>query len=193
MRTSEQLASMNEKSAASIRDAVRTHWSKSFIRICSRLFAWSRSGFIFKIQTKAFTCNYPSTIFRFESCASDVLLKSERHPPRGSSAFKRNAAGAILREIHCRLTTEQRFIKVKRLASRDAVMDPWWVFSLDLLSRLANRCPHGRNVRIGEDAVNHRNGHLFCVRISDTIVFVSASVSSCVRTDILHQRICRFF
>lgn len=62
---------------------------------------------------------------------SDVLLKSDRHPPRDltpkcsavGNYFKRNA-----------LPVEQRFIKVKRLASRGTVMDPWRVFFLDLLS-----------------------------------------------------------
>jgi len=73
---------------------------KQIVHSC--LFACSRSGYILKIHTKAFAYNYPSTIFRFEACASDVLLKSERHPPRGLSAFKRSAVEAILREMHCR-------------------------------------------------------------------------------------------
>lgn len=73
-----------------------------------------------------------------------------------------------MKEMHWRLTTEQRFIKVKRLASCDAVMDSWRVFFLDLLFTAREPLPAG-NTRISGDAVNHRNEHLFCVCISVTI------------------------
>lgn len=70
---------------------------------CSVVFVWlvRTSSFIFKIHTRAVTCNYPSTIFRFES---NILLKSERHTLRNLPASKRSAVETILREMHYQLT-----------------------------------------------------------------------------------------
>lgn len=100
------------------------------------------SSFVFKIHTKTLSMQLPFDNISFWVLCIWRLVEKRKTP---ASGFKRSATGAILREMYCRLTTEQRFIKLKRLASRGAVMDPWRVFFLDLFVavriNVINRCP----------------------------------------------------